>query len=474
MKRYLLVILFALIASSCEVDVNEGTVWNNPHFIRISVSTESIKIGADDNYPYSWTRNDSIVVFDNKGAGVKLENRDNSAGAIFFSYEWTGKSPLYAVYSPAAEGISSPQEGVFTARLGNEQEIGTLQKFGSNAIASVGKINGNKTAYKISPMRNISGFLRLSMIDSTATSIVVESVGGEIMSGDVLIDYAKIETAAEDFWTPDPNGSQYSSVLIKAESESAAATVDACLKPGSYLVSVLPQMYEQGLRITVNYEDGTSLVRNFGTDYGVKIPRSELSSFEGALDDTLLDVIEIKLQFHNEQNINPLGTFPAYADQKVEGELYIFPYQYEFDGNILTEEIPFVLSKGGSNAYYRYSEVSPNGYFFRVNQNDGWIKLPGLPGRFLKSVSMTHGNTSNKRFRIQEGNHTLPGKYKSSPNLAATSITNPVTETVVFPTGTSVSGEINATEVGRSYYMQFTSGVSLVCYDITLVYAKSL
>ena len=65
----------------------------------------------------------------------------------------------------------------------------------------MGKINGNKTAYKINPMKNLSGLIKVTMSDSTAKSITVESIGGEFMSGHVDVDYARLESAGEAFWT---------------------------------------------------------------------------------------------------------------------------------------------------------------------------------------------------------------------------------------------------------------------------------
>ena len=37
-----------LFASSCEENVNKGTVWDDPHFIRVTSSLEPIKERGED------------------------------------------------------------------------------------------------------------------------------------------------------------------------------------------------------------------------------------------------------------------------------------------------------------------------------------------------------------------------------------------------------------------------------------------
>ena len=122
------------------------------------------------------------------------------------------------------------------------------------------------------------------------------------------MDYARLD-AGEAFWTATPGKQQSSSVTIAPVSGSDAETLDGCLKTGSYYISVLPQFYAEGLRITVDYGDGNTLVRTLGETDGITVPRSDFNAFDGTLDDTLPDVITIGLSFYNENDENPLGAF---------------------------------------------------------------------------------------------------------------------------------------------------------------------
>lgn len=60
--------LVALFATACNENVDEGTVWDNPNFVRITVTSEPMKT-TDGNSQISWSRRDSLLVFDENNAG---------------------------------------------------------------------------------------------------------------------------------------------------------------------------------------------------------------------------------------------------------------------------------------------------------------------------------------------------------------------------------------------------------------------
>jgi len=465
--------LAVLFATACDENVDEGTVWDNPNFIRITVSSELMTTTNTEN-KVSWDRRDSLIVFDKNNTGIKLGTTDDGTKAIFYSHKWSGNAPTYAAYSTSSDDISCTTDGILSVMLDREQQVGTVNAWAENAIVAVGKISGNSTAYKINPMKNVSGLIKIAMHDSTARSITIESIGGEIMTGYVDVNYANLELGDKAFWSATPGKPQSSSVTIAPISGSDASTLDGCLKAGSYYVSVLPQFYADGLRITVNYSD-TTLVRTLGEADGITVPRSSFRAFDGALDDTLPDVITIELNFYNENDENPLGTFVPVANQQTGGEKYSYTYHYTLDGTPVSKDFTFTISKGNNSATYQYFKASGldhNVLIFGA-KNNAWIELPGIPGRYLKSVSMSHGNTTAKRFRVQEGRNPV-GKYYSSPLLSASGSTTPVTETVNFPTTATSDVQIINTIEGKSYTMEFTSGASLRVFDITVVYSKTL
>jgi hypothetical protein len=473
------IMLVCLFAVSCNEDVDKGTVWDDPNFIRITVTSEPMATSTN-NSGLLWAATDTLMVFDKTLTGYKLGTTDLTSKAIFYSHKWGGDSPTYAGYSSAGQEITYLSEGVFGVTLPAEQSFDAVNTYAAGGIVSIGKITGNRTAYIINPIYNISGLLKVSMKDPTAKSITIEAIGGEKMAGAVDVDYALLAAGNPAFWTPTAGKEQSSSVTITAAEGSVASTEEGCLQTGAYYISVLPQTYSQGLRVTVPYGDGTTLVRLYGEAEGFVIPRSDFGEFGKALDDTLPDVITLSLDFYNETDTNPFGVFVATADQVVAGESYTYTYSYELDGQTFTEDYTFIISKGASNATYRY--VTPSGISHSVLMfgaaNNAWMTIPGIPGRYLKSLSMSHGNnTAAKRFSVLENNPNNPagvGKYFSSPKDKATSATIPYVSTVPFPTGISTGGQIDATIEGYAYTMRFTEGSNLRVFNITAVYSTTL
>ena len=93
---------------------------------------------------------------------------------------------------------------------------------------------------------------------------------------------------------------------------------------------------------------------------------------------------------------------------------------------------------------------------FLVGANS-WVKLPGIPGMYLKSVSMSTGNKGvKKRFRLQVGTDTNPAAYYNSPLVAAADYTEPAASTITFPTTDTSMGPLKNTQEGNSYVMMFT------------------
>lgn len=474
-RHLLLISLLLSLSASCNKNVDEGTVWDNPRFIRIKASSEAVSDMGNMMQP-EWSVSDTLLVFDENGEAVKLGTND-PLSKVFFSYDWTRNSPGYAVYpaSAALPPASTAVPGVSVPSGQAVSETGVLAP-----IISVGRIEGNKTAYRLEPMSNVTGFVKVSMADSTASSISIEPLAaGEVLCGNVDVDYTAMKEGQAGFWTARESEAASGKVSISPVPGSSAETTESCLKAGSYYAAVLPQTYSDGLKISVIYKDGSRIERTLVQEGGLTVPRSGVVEFEGTLDDTLPDEVIISLDFYNENDVNPLGKFASgMANQKAAGETYKWRYDYLLDGNPMSKEFSFVVSKGNeANAEYRFS--APSGLSHNVlftTKNNSWIKLPGIPGRYLKSVSMSHDNTFAKRFRVQEESpdNGPVGKYYSSPNLKANAANDPVVETVTFPTGSSDAAQINSTVQGKSYTMQFTAGASLRIWNITLVYSKSL
>ena len=476
-KQAILLCALSLLAVGCEQE--ETTVWDDPSFVRVNVSTEPMHL-ENRSMSVRLSDQDTVMLFDRSNKGVKIYTTDNSdTTAVYYTHKWTGGTPTYASWPASDEYSACRSGGVLGVYLPPVQTLKAANNFAAGSVVAVGMVTGNSTAYKI-PLRNISGLVRVGFGDASARSIKIESAGGEAMAGCVDVDYAKLVNGDASFWTPADGHGSSQSVTIVADADSAASDEEGCLTPGVYYVSMLPQTYSQGFVVTVTYADGTTLERRIHSD-GIDIPRCELTGDNELLDDTLPDIIEIDLQFYNENDECPFEGIPTDAatarnTESVSGEEYVYAYKYMCDGNQLTKNLTFTICRGANatSDYYAFTKAGSlqHPILFSGSAASAWIKLPGIPGRYLKYVSLDHGNnTAAKRFRLQEGVSPV-GKYFSSTLLTAKSETEPVKVHVNIPTGTTTTGQLDDTEMGRSYVMQFTTGTSLRIFNIHLTFTK--
>lgn len=102
----------------------------------------------------------------------------------------------------------------------------------------------------------------------------------------------------------------------------------------------------------------------------------------------------------------------------------------------------------------------------------GWIKLPAVEGRYLKSVTMTHSNTLEKRtFRVQETVSDDPAEFYGAVPFKAKPGA-PAKLEVVFPTNNRAAGNLRNTKVGTSYVLMFDEGPDADFLSVSAVYTS--
>lgn len=260
----------------------------------------------------------------------------------------------------------------------------------------------------------------------------------------------------------------YVKILPPAEGFEVATTYYAVVCPGTYKGIDVIFTDVNGNEIIKSNPQEYVLERNYGLNIGqIAEPYN-----------TLPDEITISLDFTSETN--PLGNFKKIADQTTEGDTYKYSYSYLYKGNTIKESFNYILIKGSarsSTATGYYQHIKPNDtaaagiatktLLIVCNSGDTKIKLPGIPGRYLKSVSMSVLNTDNRRFRLQ---NDTKNRYVSSPWAKAASTTEKATTTVSFP---NTATTFPTTTEGVPYTMEFTDKANYYITDITAVYTKT-
>lgn len=444
-----------------------------------------------------WRTTDSLIVFDDELKGVALgTTAKNTPTATFTTAKWTGRTPKYAAaYCPnfnEAKVLTCQSEGVMSVKFRAVHTIDNLSSSSFQSSAMVGKVEENAGAYSISEMKNVMGFIGFSLSTAKVKTVTAESIGGEPMSGWVDVDYEKLVKGDKAFWTATSGKAQESLITLTPAPKGAAngGTEAAPLfKAGTYYFAVLPQTYAQGIKFTL-YDGNNEVIgeQTVGTNGGVTVVRSQKLNISKSLDSVKLpDTVVIDLYFGS--GTNPLGfTSPGAANESESGETYDYTYTYEDPDTheTKTTTFPVMVCRGtleDSSAYgYRYLATTGTSYGngTKVVQFhkclSGWIKAPAIEGRYLQSITLSHGNTA-------AGNHmrikTIPAATSSIAQMTLTKggTTAPATMTVNFYTDgndcNNTSMNANTTSINTAYYMIFAEK-NQVIDRLTFTYTKSL
>ena len=172
-----------------------------------------------------WTATDNIKVFYN-GTSVEAELKtgENTSSATFEAAVGTA-TDYYAVY-PASE-TASMADGVITVTLPANQD----GSFGAGHVAVA------KAADKTFTFTNVNAFLKMTFASAKYTRIVVESVGGQALAGDLTVTFADGAAVI---------GSTYANT-----SSTVEVTSDAAFAAGDLYISVLPGVtHTQGVLVS--------------------------------------------------------------------------------------------------------------------------------------------------------------------------------------------------------------------------------
>ena len=473
MKKTILLVLttIAFVAASC----SKPPFWEQPGNMRVMAHTQSI-----EQMSLVWEENDRFCIFDAKGKVVtaSLEAPGKGIGT-FYTYDWTEGAPAFASFPYHEGAVCDPADSLVSARLISVQEA--TEPDLCPEFASVGMPSGSGSVFKMVPVQNIMGMIKMQITGQTVSKVVVTSNNDEdAVAGTVMVDYKKLIKGQTGFWSP-IEGKTVSSVTMTPAAGSKAAAEDGCFVPGCYYVSVLPGVYPQGLTVKMLDKEGNE-VDKIAVPGEITVPLN--SVFD--VDDLMPDTITLDLDFTEK---NPLGTFAKRAEQfpAPEGNSYTFTYGYDFKGEPHTKDFTFTLYKGKEGYLYNSDKfkdetvsvlhiVNPGS---TVAKDQCCIKFPAVPYRYLKSVEITHrGKSGLRNFRLQEG-YPTPGHYYTLQLQDGYTVdTNPeplvASGTLTIPTGTSDTRQLNSTKRNTAYYMQFTINDEYFIDRIAVTYSKTL
>ena len=429
--RYLLV-LGAVVTTllSCSENVNEGTVWDDPEFIRLTAFNQVLS--NDDDVTPAWKLYDTLAVLDKNAEAVKLVTNDPGEG-IFYSYEWTKSEPVFAVF-PFSKNLSYSQDCVLNVDVPSTQFIASSK---CPSVASVGTFTGNNTSYTVKPMRNILGYVRFKLGSSVIKSLKFEAIGDEMMAGEVDVDYGALESG-EPSWTQSQGKQGLPAITLSVLAESSADE-QGCIRAGEYYLALLPQMYEKGIKVTLESDTFSEpVVKEYSPEGGLSVAvNSVIDIEEDALDSSWPKVMNVVFDFEAGWPFEPevlTSDQQTQSGGRYSGDTYTYRYVYQYGGVDHEEIMSFFIR--GNRSPYNYVV----GSHFEPGSNRARITIPAVSGRRVSSIILVDadGNENSQIFKLQ--------------NMSWDDV------------------DLSETLVNAAYYMIFSSGAKVK--KITIQYTK--
>ena len=426
-----------------------------------------------------WEEEDAVTVFflgenEDKQAFTAAELSGDKKQAVFQGLGYESSDAFVAVY-PHSEANAFDGTSVSVSIPAVQTAVANSFAPGANVAVAY----STETSMKFRNVGALIAFRFATEDDAARTASVTFKAEG-------LAGITSVALSEENGYLPvaDSGSEEYVTVVAPENGfESGFNKVYyAVVYPGEYegFEIVCTTNDTDPKTFTLDYEGPVSLVRNGLLSIG---------DLENPYD-VLPDEFTISLDFYNDGSVWPLTpNVLASADQSAEGDTYTYAFTYETpEGEPNTENLEFVFSKGPESAarygYMTFTQIeNGNKVLVFLDGTDSWIRIPGIRGRYIKTVSMSHGNSGlKKRFRLQVGTNAAADAYYNSPLVAAESYTVPATTSVTFPTTDTSMGNLKNTIAGNSYVMYFTAGggganawtpKNMRVFNISVTYTKS-
>lgn len=189
---------------------------------------------------------DSITVFTSASAkGIKFNCTGTARSGLEATFTGTAPSPAtYYALSPAQTGSASFSDGIITATLP------TTQTAVEGSYAPEANISVATASDYVFQFKNVGALVGFKIVDEGITSVRLEALNGEVLSGTAVIDPSV---------NPDENG-----FLVEKSGNTYVELSGSFVQNSTYYFVVLPGTYSGGFRTTL-YK-GTQYIRRNNTE----------------------------------------------------------------------------------------------------------------------------------------------------------------------------------------------------------------
>lgn len=237
MKRFVIMNACLMAAAAC-TNISPIPVEPKPVAGFTATCEGHTKVAIDDSYMLSWENGDEIFVSDGVKSTVFRTSGSGSSAEFVSEGIIISSSKTYSAVYPAA--ASRLEDGQVTV------DVPAVSAAIPDKYPECPAVAVSDGASREMTFRNVCGLLSFDVTGKDVRSLIFEGLGGEVMAGRIAID----DFAGCSFSVLEPEAS----VSIGAEK---------AMVPGRYYVSVLPQTFCKGLKVTMVKTNGSSVSREY-------------------------------------------------------------------------------------------------------------------------------------------------------------------------------------------------------------------
>lgn len=345
--------------------------------VAMTIVAEGTRTTLQEDLSVRWNRGDAISVFDEEG-NHRFETDSEGSRVEFTGLAAASADPKPVLYPYDEYASADLSEGTLRTFIPGRQ-TGRKGSFGSVNNVAVG-VARNGAFYA----RNVCGLIKLTVSRDDLVSIdVISRNTTKKLAGWVSIDYSSADPSA----SLTSEGSHI--VSLSAEDEGT-------LGAGTYYLDAIPSVLSAGYTIRTTSSTGEVSSREFGVCKTIE--RSGVTDF-GVIDGSY-GTGHVQLD---------LGFFDFDAEEPGQPFTTAIPTSYVTDRAVdytfSSEGKSYIFSIYSKSGFRLEASSSYRGLRMSCAQAEAWIKLPAIPGKALKRVSMLSGTTMSnaKEIRLVSG-----------------------------------------------------------------------
>ena len=400
-----------------------------------------------------WEAEDSISVF---FIGDQITKQKFTATALYedntvASFEGLGDEDATSYVAVYPHSDANAYDGTnLTVNIPSVQ-VGVAQGFASGANTSIAYSSNGKLTF-----RNACALIAFRF----------ETPAGAAQTASVTFKAKTAESGKYYGLTGTSTVTLQDELPVAGEGSADYVTVMApeggfeCGSNKVYYVAVYPGQVN-GFEVTFTTNDTTPITSVLNNDTPATLKRNYLLSF-GLIPnayDTLPEEFSITL-FEQGWTFNEKIIPTANQSTSGSGDKYTYTYEYKFGDVTYTKDLNFYIYGGGEGYTYTFNYYSSsNNYQFRTAQGSKpRIYLPGIKGRYIKSVQMKVNNTSAKKMELLGA-----ADWEVRTGQVGATLSSP---------GFFSAPEDYAPEYNTPYYLRIVDGNAQIT-AVTVTYAKN-